>query len=84
MSKDFDLIKEINHISENGKNMDKEIKNNIKYQQYELVVEDKPQNILIPVRECELFEKTLNDYDSINKVQLKKILHEHRGFRKRD
>jgi len=80
MSNDFKLLNEINTISKNG--IDKTEKISIKYQEYELLVEFKQHTVLIPLRECEFFEKTLEEYATINKVQLKKILHKHRGIRK--
>lgn len=87
MPDEFELFKEVNKKSTDGggKSETKTIvaeKHIIKYQEYELLVEGKLQIVLIPIRECQLFEKTLENFNTINKIQLKKILYNHRGIRK--
>lgn len=81
MDKKFKLINEMMK-KPSKEEVSKTEKTNIKYQEYDLLVEGKVQTVLIPVRECDLFEETLEDFETINKVQLRKILFKHRGIRK--
>lgn len=84
MTKKFSFLEQLNNTKAelNG------IKNTqpaftIKYQEYEIVVEGKAQTVFIPVRETELFEKTLEKYEQIGKHDLREILRMHRGIREK-
>ena len=56
----------------------------ITYQRYDLPVGDKEQGVLIPVRECDNFETSLEDVEELNEKDLKTLLRKHRGLRVRD
>lgn len=56
----------------------------ITYQRYDLPVEDKEQGILIPVRECDNFEASLEDFEELKESDLKILLRKHRGLRVRE
>lgn len=56
----------------------------ITYQRYDLPVEDKERGILIPVRECEQFENSLEDFEELTEKDLKLLLRKHRGLRVRE
>lgn len=51
----------------------------IKYQQYDLEIEEKEVSVLIPVRECETFEEWLCECETLSSFKLKKALREFRG-----
>lgn len=56
----------------------------ITYQQYILPVNKKDTGILIPVRECEKFESSLEEFEVLNEKELKGLLRKHRGLRVQD
>ena len=51
---------------------------NIKYQQYDLKVGRIEQGVLIPVRECQNFEDSISEVETLTERKLKQIV---RGFR---
>lgn len=81
MSQKFELINEFNN--KKNKLDDNTPKNLIKYQEYEIIVDNNTQIIYIPLRECNNFEKNINELYTINKTILKELLYKHNGFRKR-
>lgn len=83
MSQDYKLFRELSNKKEDNNQPVVVNTPTIKYQEYELTVENKQQTVLIPLRECENFENTLSEYEFINKLQLRKILYKHRGMRKK-
>jgi len=76
--KDFTLIKSL----EEGESAPERL--GIKYQQYEIDVDSKPTNILIPLRECENFEQNIGNFENITKSNLRTLLREHRGIIQKD
>ena len=53
----------------------------ITYQAYEVPVDGKPARVLAPIRECDDFETSLEDYDKLEEQSLKQLLRKHRGLR---
>ena len=77
--KNFSLLKKLNELKDSKK---LPLAEGIKYQQYELEVDGKPQIVNIPLKETEQFEKTITKINvPITRKMLKKILREHRGIR---
>ena len=56
----------------------------IKYQQYDIVVEASPRSVLIPIRECQSFEKVMLEHSDLTSREIRKILRQFRGIYKRD
>mgnify|MGYP000079475438 CR=1 FL=1 len=75
---DYSLIKAI----QEGKI--KEKPSGIKYRHYDIIINNKNASVLIPLRECDLFERNINNLEEITKIILKKLLREHRGILQRD
>lgn len=75
----FELLREFNNKKLNKTDNLKE--NLIKYQEYELIVDNNIVKILIPLRESENFENYIKNIQLLNKKQLKDILFNFRGFR---
>ncbi len=57
---------------------------NITYQRYDIDVGDKPTGVLIPIRECDNFEKRMSDETNVTDRKLTKILREFRALRVRE
>ncbi|GAJ10422.1 unnamed protein product [marine sediment metagenome] len=55
-------------------------KSNIKYQQFFIECEGAEVEILVPLRECDLFEQSLDTYDN-SKLALRDLLRKHRAVR---
>lgn len=77
MSK-YDLLKNLGETASKPKGT------GITYQQYIIPVDDKDTGVLIPVRECENFEASLEDFEELKLQDLKGLLRKHRGLRVRD
>lgn len=56
----------------------------ITYQRYTLPIGNKEKDVLIPVRECDNFESSLEDFEELTERDLKGLLRKHRGLRVRD
>lgn len=77
---DFSFLKSLQNSSKRT-SVAEEAKKHINYQEYTVLVEGNEIDILIPLRECEEFEKTLSAHDVLEKKDLKSILRQHRGLR---
>ena len=71
----FSLIKDLEKEQSNPKGT------GITYQAYEVPVDGKPERVLIPLRECDKFVTSLEDYDKLDQRSLKLLLRQHRGLR---
>jgi len=58
-----------------------EPKSSISYQQYDLIIGQETQCVLIPVRECENFEQSLETVDELTSDILRDILRKYRGIK---
>jgi len=78
----FEFIKKLQNHEQIEETVEKKPK--IEYQQYEIMVDSSPIEVLIPVRECSNFENKLNEYDSLTSKKLRELLRTFRGIKKRD
>lgn len=72
----YDLLQNLQHPLPS-----EEPKSSISYQQYDLVVGNETQSVLIPIRECEKFELSLEKVDELTSDTLRDILRTHRGIK---
>ena len=53
----------------------------IEYQQYEIECMEGTVSVLIPIRECESFEQSAEQYSNPNSHDLRVLLRKHRGIK---
>ena len=81
MKSNFTLIEKLNtpDIIKEDKNP---YMHGITYDTYEILVNGKQEEVLIPLKESDNFEKSLMNVNSLDENDLRKLLREHRGIRK--
>jgi len=86
MNDKFSLISEYTTKGKNKKRLTEKTKESddvhkVKYQEYIIEVDSSERSVYIPIRECDHFEKVLENTTDITAFQLKKLLREFRGIR---
>ncbi len=78
MSTRFSLLHRLQNEEVASSSADKPI---ISYQEYVVEVSGTNTTVLIPTRECELFEQSIEKFEELDKEILQQLLRTHRGVR---
>ena len=82
MGNKFSLIQQLDTKFSSVGDQKPDLPEGIKYQEYTIECEGKDINVLIPLRECEAFETTLEkQYKYLDRESLRLLLRNHRGLR---
>lgn len=76
----IDLLRKINQDLKEGGTKKVDPTALVKYQNYDLKIDEDEYKISVPLREAERFEATISETVVTSKRQLKEILRQFRGF----